>query len=38
MDFFGGRVVEKNPTICTDIDLPDRENKGKIREHVGAYI
>lgn len=35
MDFFAGTVVEKNPTTCMDIDLPDREKKGKIRGHVG---
>lgn len=38
MDFFAGTVVEKNPTTYTDIDLPNRENKGKIKVHVGAYI
>lgn len=38
MDFFAGTVVEKNPTTYTDIDLPNRENKGKIKVHLGVYI
>lgn len=38
MDLFTRMVVEKNPTTCIGIDLPHRENEGKIRGHVGAYI
>ena len=38
MDFFAETVAEKNPTTCTDVDLPDRETKGNIWGHVGAHI